>query len=210
MDVVEGTREKDSDWMSTLQVNDTNIIFKLDTGAQANVISETEYKKIRPRPKLHSTKVRVTRYSGAKIPVQGRCIAKVTHKGKVHTLAFIVVPMEVQAIRGLRACVRLDLVKCVLVLEKDGGTYYDGLMREYNDLFQGLGCPPGEHTIRVGKRVPPVIHPYRIVPFALEKQLKNELDRMESLGVIPKIDEPIRVGEFSHCGQKEWEAQNMP
>ncbi len=63
-------------------------------------------------------------------------------------------------------------------------------MEEYSDLFQGLGCLSGEHTIRMDKNVPPVGHPCRKVPFTLQKPLKAELDRMENLIVIEKVDEP--------------------
>lgn len=38
--------------------------------------------------------------------------------------------------------------------------------------------------------MPPDIHPCPKVPFALQKPLKAELDRMEILEVIEKIDEP--------------------
>ncbi|XP_053326251.1 uncharacterized protein K02A2.6-like [Spea bombifrons] len=164
--------------------------FKLDTGAQINVISESVFNLMKPRPTLQETNIRVTGYSGANIPVKGRCLAKVTYKTKVHTLSFIVVPKNVQAILGLSSCERLNLVKRVLVLETGSDPEYEGLLEEYRDLFNGLGCLPGEHTIRIDKTVPPVVHPCRKVPFALQDQLKAELDRMESMGVIAKIDEP--------------------
>lgn len=90
----------------------------------------------------------------------------------------------------LSACVRLNLAKRVLVVENEENTDYDELMNEYMDLFQGLGCLSLEHTKRVDKSVPPVIHPCRKVPFALQKLLKAELNRMENLKVIEKIDEP--------------------
>lgn len=45
-------------------------------------------------------------------------------------------------------------------------------------------------TIKIDKQITPVIHPCRKVPFALQDKLKEELDRMESLEVVKKIDEP--------------------
>lgn len=110
------------DWIMILKVNDVHIAIKSDTGAQANVISETEIKKISPRPKLHATKVRVRRYSGVVIPVKGKCMVKVTHKDREHTLAFIVVPKKVQAILGLSACERLNLLMRVLIVKGEGDT----------------------------------------------------------------------------------------
>lgn len=46
---VDALSRKQKDWILSLQVNDSIIPFKLDTGAQVNVISETEFKSIRPR-----------------------------------------------------------------------------------------------------------------------------------------------------------------
>lgn len=190
VDVVTEQNTDKKDWILKLKVNDTDIAMKLDTGAQANVISETVSNKIRPRPKLHATKVKVSGYSGAAIPVKGKCMVNVMHKEKEPTLAFIVVPGNVQTILGLSACERLNLVKRVLVVQNEEDTDCYELMQEYSDLFQGLGCLPGEHTIRVDKNVPPVINPCRKVPFALQKPMKEELDRMERLKVIERIDEP--------------------
>lgn len=67
---------------------------------------------------------------------------------------------------------------------------HDSLMEEYKDCFEGLGCLPGKHKIRVDESVSPVVHPCRKVPFALREKLKEELARMEKLEVIKKIDEP--------------------
>jgi hypothetical protein len=142
-----------------MKVNDTHIALKLDIGAEANVMSEATFNNIRPRPKVHATKMKVRGYSGTAIPVKGRCLVEVTHKDRERTLAFVVVHRDVQAKLGLAACERLNLVKRVLVVESEGETVYDELMEEYSDLFQGLGCLPGEHTIRVDKNVPPVINP---------------------------------------------------
>lgn len=115
---------------------------------------------------------------------------KVQYKDKTHHLSFVVVPKDVPALLGLATCERLNLVRRVLVVEETNNTEYDSILREYEDVFKGLGCLPGVHNIQVDETVPPVVHPCRKVPFALKHQLKEELDRMESLGVIRKIDEP--------------------
>ena len=161
VDVVTEQNTDKKDWMLTMKVNDTHIALKLDIGAEANVMSEATFNNIRPRPKVHATKMKVRGYSGTAIPVKGRCLVEVTHKDRERTLAFVVVHRDVQAKLGLAACERLNLVKRVLVVESEGETVYDELMEEYSDLFQGLGCLPGEHTIRVDKNLPPVINPCR-------------------------------------------------
>ncbi len=63
-------------------------------------------------------------------------------------------------------------------------------MEEYKDVFEGLGCLPGEHRISIDDTVAPVVHACRKVPFALREKLKEELACMEKLDVIKRIDEP--------------------
>lgn len=173
--VAEGGGSKQKEWTVQLQINNSTVAFKLDTGAQVNIISETEFNKLKPRPKLHAAKLKVTGYSGANILVKGKCAAKIRYKDKEHSLSFVVVPKDFQAILGLSACEKLHLVKSMLVVEesKESEPEYDSILREYEDVFKGLGCLSGEHAIQVDETVPPVIHPCRKVPFALQRQFKK-------------------------------------
>ena len=61
---------------------------------------------------------------------------------------------------------------------------------QYSDLSQGLGCLPGEHTIKVDSSISPVVHPPRKVPVSLKEKIKEELDRMEKAEVVVKQKEP--------------------
>ena len=60
------------------------------------------------------------------------------------------------------------------------------MYEQYLDLFQGLGCLPGEHTIKVDSSISPVVHPPRKVPVSLKEKIKEELDGMEKAGVKQK------------------------
>ena len=66
----------------------------------------------------------------------------------------------------------------------------DDIVKEYPNLFDGLGQFPRAHTMQVKPEVRPVIHAARRVPFALRDRLRAELDREESLVVITKVNEP--------------------
>ncbi|XP_048004084.1 uncharacterized protein K02A2.6-like [Leguminivora glycinivorella] len=61
---------------------------------------------------------------------------------------------------------------------------------EYSDLFEGVGCLPGEYSIVVDPSVPPVVSAPRKVPLALRDKLLDELNRMTDLGVIRKVTHP--------------------
>ena len=58
-------------------------------------------------------------------------------------------------------------------------------------MFEGLGEIRGvQHKIQIDPNATPVVHPPRRVPVALREPLKEELQRMEKLGVIKKCTEP--------------------
>ena len=45
---------------------------------------------------------------------------------------------------------------------------------EYDELFKGLGCLPGEHSIKLDKSVTPTVQPPRKIPVALrDKGIQN-------------------------------------
>ena len=69
------------------------------------------------------------------------------------------------------------------------------LRSKYDDVFQGLGCLPGQHSIKIQDNATPVVNACRKIPFRLRDILKSELERMEALDVITKIEEPTEC----HC-----------
>ena len=64
------------------------------------------------------------------------------------------------------------------------------IIENYKEVFQGLGCLPGEHKIEIDETIKPVVTPCRKVAFKLREKLKQELDRMEEQNVICKENEP--------------------
>ena len=46
------------------------------------------------------------------------------------------------------------------------------MLDEYPDLFEGLGCLPGEVNIKLRNDVVPVVEPCRTVPFKKKKLIK--------------------------------------
>ncbi|XP_062610827.1 uncharacterized protein K02A2.6-like [Saccostrea cucullata] len=61
---------------------------------------------------------------------------------------------------------------------------------KFKDIFEGLGLFPGECTIHIDPDAIPAIHPPRRIPQALGDRFKTELDRIEKLLVIAKVDTP--------------------
>ncbi|CAG4995003.1 unnamed protein product [Parnassius apollo] len=63
-------------------------------------------------------------------------------------------------------------------------------IKDYEDVFKGLGCLQGKYTIRLKQNSVPVVHAPRKLPFAIRDEFKRKLDEMESQQIISKVVGP--------------------
>ena len=64
----------------------------------------------------------------------------------------------------------------------------DYLLKEYQDVFNGVGCFPGPpYHIETIPEVSPVQHPPRQVPVQLQDAYKEELDRLTKAGILFEV-----------------------
>lgn len=177
------------EWTVDLKLEHKHVKFKLDTGAQANVIPYSLLRRIGKKNILRPTNVKLSTYTGDIIPVKGKCNWTVKYKKKTHVLEFIVVKSDAKPILGINACEQMGLIQRVMELSKSDKM---DIFTEYADVFEGIGCLEGEHTIRIDENVIPRVHPPRKIPVTLRENLKIELNRMEKLKVIKRIEEPTQ------------------
>ena len=90
-----------------------------------------------------------------------------------------------RSILCFKASQDLGLIKVVLNTNKT-----DSLVKQFKDVFEGLGCLKTPYRIKVDPSVRPTICPPRNQPVALKSRIKEELDRMEQTKVIKKVEEP--------------------
>ena len=65
------------------------------------------------------------------------------------------------------------------------------IMKQFPTVFQGLGNLGEDYEIHLKpEAVPQSLYVPRHVPLPLRPKIQEELDRMESLGIISKVDEP--------------------
>ena len=93
-----------------------HVQFKIDTGAQVNIIPKSVYESLSPLPKLMKTEERLTGYSGKKLDVLGyiniRCVYK-ERKAETES-CFYIVDTPSPPIAGLPLCLNLQLVQLIL------------------------------------------------------------------------------------------------
>ena len=75
----------------------------------------------------------------------------------------------------------------------------DDLIKEFPDQFQGIGQFPSEYKIQLCHDAHPVIHAPRKCPITLHPKVKEHLNKVECLGVITHVDEPMDwVSSITH------------
>ena len=168
------------DWMETEDFGSVKEVFKLDTGAQCNVLPKTVYDKITTMPLLPSL-ARLESYSKTCIKPVGRCELTCWVRGHKHQVLFQVVDGSYTPLLGRESCEQVGLEQRISTIGSKG------ILDEFPEVFQGLGCLSGKYHISVDPSVQPVVHPPRRIPHSKRDPLKKELDRMENVGIIEKV-----------------------
>ena len=180
-----------NDQIAPIQVTDSITPMKLDTGAGVNILSYEDFSSLKERPKLRHSNTKLKAYDGGDVPVRGQCILPISHKGRTLRTLFVISPSNVKPSLGRRTSENLGLIKRVFVVEKETTTSDEQqFFEKYSDCFKGLGCLPNVVNIELVADAVPVVEHCRKVPFALYDKFKGELERMENLGVIRKVEKP--------------------
>ena len=155
------TVDADDKWSAELNVSETPVTFQLDTGAKCNVITCEKYNALDIAAPLSKPDNPLKSYSGHKIHTEGTAILPVQHNGNNYQLKFYVVDVKAPNILGERSCSDMNLAQRVQsVTQHDAKSENsDNILSqtEYDELFKGLGCLPGEHSIKLDKSVTPTV-----------------------------------------------------
>ncbi|GFN81343.1 transposon ty3-i Gag-Pol polyprotein [Plakobranchus ocellatus] len=176
-----------------------NIRCKLDTGANANILTLRSFKQIY-RNKVSDNKIinaDFVRPSGAKLigysgePIKhNRTVLFECGKARIPQ-KFFIVDTDGPNILGLQGCRALDLIKinCNIQHVKPINSVQD-LQSSYPTQFDQIDNFEGTFHIKIEKDASPVVQPPRKYPVNILKELEGELKRMEELQVIRKENEP--------------------
>ena len=112
------------------------------------------------------------------------------YKDQVENVKFFVVDTEVESVLSGNSCLKLGLLTRVYQLTGQELPSKRVELKDYPELFTGLGCLPDTYHIELAEGAVPVVHAPRKVPVPQRAKVVEELKRMEKLGVIVRQEEP--------------------
>jgi len=192
-----------------MRVQGKNTVFLLDTGASANLIS-THDVDINQLKLVTPGKV-FTMWNGSMLKSLGSATIEVYNQKdkQKHKINFDVVSQKLTPILGAAAVQCMGLVTMHADRYETVATVKPTLRtkQEYIEMYPDVFDPPvgtlaGLATIRVDTDVAPTALPARQVPIALRQSLKQELQRLEKLGVLSPVTEPSSWVSQAVCFDK--------
>ena len=178
-----------SKWHVSLTLGSKSVKFKIDTGADVTVIPESVYNDAELKP-LRKTNRKLFGPGHSPLSVKGvvNIEVKTTDGKHAETEIFVIEDLK-EPLLGRPAIDALHLVERVHTVKTPD--IRDEVKEKYPKLFTGLGELHGEFRIELEPNAKPfALTTPRRVALPLMEKVKKEIERMEKLAVISKVDQP--------------------
>ena len=185
-------------WWQEVSVDGSKLSMKVDSGAQANIISYSCYKKLLNKPPPVESKTVLSTVDGTPLKHFGKIRVTLSLGNRSLKTEIYVVKRKTEPILGLDSAVKLKILKPgenssikIYNLSTSKPLTMQDIKSNYADVFDGkLGKYPGTYNIELTDNAVPRVNPPRRVPFKLREPLHKKLCEMEDMGVIEKVDHP--------------------
>uniref|UniRef100_A0A803KB09 Gypsy retrotransposon integrase-like protein 1 n=1 Tax=Xenopus tropicalis TaxID=8364 RepID=A0A803KB09_XENTR len=189
-DLCTQAQKLDDAWYTDITIGENTVKFKLDTGAEANVLPIATVNTMSTPVKIEPTTTVLVSYGGTKLIPRGCTTLAVMAKGQQAKLQFFITNENTTPILGRKACVDLQLIQRIDTVNVSSPATKKDLITKHPEVFKGLGCFPGKHHIYVDPTVPPVIHGCRKIPYAIMDKFKQTLTELKETGVVSLVTVP--------------------
>ena len=183
-----------------IKIDDKSLKFEIDTGSPVTLISEdclkNHYSNLDKTPVIEEAKDHLLTYTSERIQVKGRINVKVSTASQTRNLSLVVVPGSGPSLLGrdwLKTLLGPEWKEKLLLdwqaIHKVTAIDLSQIMDKYDHLFnKDLGTFVGvQARIHVPDGTKPCFYKARPVPYAIREKVDHELTRLESLGIIEKI-----------------------
>ena len=176
----------------------------MDMGTTCNIMSIEKLNKLIPDEKLWPSNTKLHFYNGSYMKPLGVYPMYAKRKDKQLKLRFEIVTARVTR-QPLLSTNPYEILGLITIHNDEqseaSGTHHvmnfsntdastDLILEEFKDVFEGLGCLPGEVHLECDPRTKPVQHTPRKVPIATKGKLREKIDHMEAAGIIKKVVTP--------------------
>ncbi|UYV64942.1 K02A2.6-like, partial [Cordylochernes scorpioides] len=174
-------------WIVPIKVNNRQINFKIDTGADVNVLPLQYYYQSFQRIKLEKSDKILQGPNGIPLETVGMIHVELQNKGQHLNSKIYIVDKLKQPLLSGETSEKLNIVRMIQQLSSN----FLNPKREFPEIFNGLGHAKINYKISLQ----PDAKPYalctpRRVPIPLMKQVEEQLEEMTRLGVIESVEEP--------------------
>ena len=172
-------------WNCVVLVDKVEVPFKIHTGAEVTVVTEAVGNSLNRT--LEPTQGILYEPDKKPLSVLGELAVSLQYSGRRST-------QPVYVVEGLQENLfRLPAIQnlCILTLTHNLYTVTQQIVEQYSSLFTGLGTFDKEYSIKLRPNSRPFsLFVPRNVPLPPRKKVREELHRMEQLGVITKMNIP--------------------
>ena len=133
------------------------------------------------KPAMQPTSAKLKLYDESLVQALGECNLQCKFKGEQHLLNFKIVRGSRQPLLSGETCTNMGLIMVHVVnnVNMSRATVPQDIFTEYKDVFEGLGCLPGEYHLELDPNVTPVKHTPRKVAIPLKAELKAHIEELE-------------------------------
>ena len=179
------SKDSGTSWNVMITIANTQISFKVDTGAEVSAMSESAWQKLKNTFQLSKTKQKLHGPDHAPLDVIGMTTLSLSFKGNVCTQPVFIIRNLKNNLLGLPA------IKLLQIIPMQLDTVVGNIPDQFPDLFKGLGTMKGQYTIKLKPGAKPfALYTPRSIPLPLRDKVQAELRKMEQMGVISKVQTP--------------------
>lgn len=176
-------------FMVTVEIGGRTINMEYDTGASLSTISLLDFKQMNITNKIFKSNIDLRTYTGERIKPYGAAYVTYIVNSEKYYGKLYIINSNVDPIFG-REWIRetkLNLNE-VNTLKIDNKTIkLDNFLQEFNEIFNNnIG------EIDLVEKSAPIAVQARRVPYALEEKVEKEIERLEKLNVLTKVEDSDR------------------
>ena len=178
---------KGSKYSVDLYLNGHKVQMELDTGARVSLIPQTLWRKLGKRS-LQPSNCELKTWSGQKVEILGTTTVHVNYNDQTKDLPLFVTKNNGQALLGRTWIEQMKLDwKSIFSMNLNSGL--EILKEEYKELFDESKEPVKDFkvTLVLKENAQPKFMKARSLPFAMKASVEEELDRLQTEGIIEKV-----------------------